>query len=224
MVRRRSTVRFRKGAPGQRPVSNVEAGPLLLWGAIGGQFRGIPRICPSSGEGPRFVSSGFHRSGRGSAPREGLGGTVGGQRRGQDRFGVALSFSFWTDRAATRLSVRRGFGCTSPGCLSAQASARSRSGTSHSRGCRSGRADRGPHAGPIGRSGARRVTPPPVVRGTAISPRAKKCFGQAAEEGDESEGSEGGAVEDRAKTSQPCGRKATTTRSAGAGPGSGTTH
>jgi hypothetical protein len=43
MVRRRSTVRFRKGAPGQGLVSHVELKTFLPWGAIGGQFRGEPQ-------------------------------------------------------------------------------------------------------------------------------------------------------------------------------------
>jgi hypothetical protein len=39
MVRRRSTVRFRKGALAQKPVSNAEPETSFTAGAVGGQFR-----------------------------------------------------------------------------------------------------------------------------------------------------------------------------------------
>jgi hypothetical protein len=70
VVRRRSTVRFRKGAPGQRLAGVPNRRPLLLWGQMGGSFAVYRRPGPSSGEGMRFGSVSFRRSGECSATGE----------------------------------------------------------------------------------------------------------------------------------------------------------
>jgi hypothetical protein len=83
MVRRRSTVRFRKGAPGQGLVSNAEPKTFFCGGNPGGSFVVYRGLDSSPGEGLRLGSSGLRRSGYGWVLLCVLAGTVRGKEAGR---------------------------------------------------------------------------------------------------------------------------------------------